>query len=328
MPTLKYWNGTGFVSVYGIGGGTFTSVAPGYAPASGGGTVNYLRADGTWAPINAANVPGISAFSQTVLDDTSATAWKDTLGLNALTAGTKITLPTPSGGSQPINVNMAAGVAGAQTWNGGLNDGDQLTINASTGAANGELELNSAAMDFNASGAFTLDAITITMFAAFGSNINNLTISQPTGDEAGTATPTPVQIITSGMTNDDVAEATRPSKTTTTDATIKTIQTIAAAAIPNDAVTTIEARVTAHRTGGASGTAGDSAFYLIYATFKDVGGTVTQVGTPTPTVTHESVAGWDAIIDTSGTNIRVRVTGAATTNISWGCITRMYSMGT
>lgn len=29
--------------------GTFTSAAPGIVPASGGGTVNFLRADGTWA---------------------------------------------------------------------------------------------------------------------------------------------------------------------------------------------------------------------------------------------------------------------------------------
>ena len=29
--------------------GTFTSGASGFAPASGGGTVNFLRADGTWA---------------------------------------------------------------------------------------------------------------------------------------------------------------------------------------------------------------------------------------------------------------------------------------
>lgn len=31
--------------------GNFTSVLAGHAPASGGGTVNYLRADATWAPI-------------------------------------------------------------------------------------------------------------------------------------------------------------------------------------------------------------------------------------------------------------------------------------
>ena len=45
---------------------TFTSVSPGFAPASGGGTSNYLRADGSWnAPIAAISI-GSNITSSTV----------------------------------------------------------------------------------------------------------------------------------------------------------------------------------------------------------------------------------------------------------------------
>lgn len=43
------------------------------------------------------------------------------------------------------------------------------------------------------------------------------------------------------------------------------------------------------------------------------------IGTVQTPYTDESSAGWDATIDASGNDIRVRVTGAAGVNISWVC---------
>jgi hypothetical protein len=48
--TLYLHNGSTAGGVaYGSGGGLFDDVTDGTVPASGGGTSNFLRADGTWA---------------------------------------------------------------------------------------------------------------------------------------------------------------------------------------------------------------------------------------------------------------------------------------
>jgi hypothetical protein len=61
----------------------------------------------------------------------------------------------------------------------------------------------------------------------------------------------------------------------------------------------------------------EQAFYVRSALFKNDGGTLALVGSITSLVTIESTAGWDVTLDASGTDIRVRVTGAAATVISW-----------
>lgn len=103
----------------------------------------------------------------------------------------------------------------------------------------------------------------------------------------------------------------------TTDATVTTLGAYGAlGAIPSAYV--LEATVAGYRYGGASGSADDSAGYKLYAIFKNSsGGTLTQVGSTTKTVLGEDQAAWDATIDASGTNMRVRVTGAANNNIRW-----------
>jgi hypothetical protein len=57
--------------------------------------------------------------------------------------------------------------------------------------------------------------------------------------------------------------------------------------------------------------------YKIIGTFKNDGGTLTLVGSVGAVYTAENTAGWAATLDVSGTNIRVRITGAASTRISW-----------
>lgn len=61
----------------------------------------------------------------------------------------------------------------------------------------------------------------------------------------------------------------------------------------------------------------EHAGYYRLATFFRDGGSATQVSTTTAAFTHESNAAMDCIIDASGNNVRVRVTGLASTNINW-----------
>lgn len=59
------------------------------------------------------------------------------------------------------------------------------------------------------------------------------------------------------------------------------------------------------------------ASYGRVATFRNDGGTLTQVGTTTSLWTHEDTGGWDVDFNVNGENIEIRVTGAASTNVSW-----------
>lgn len=61
----------------------------------------------------------------------------------------------------------------------------------------------------------------------------------------------------------------------------------------------------------------EQAAYIRHALFKNDGGTLALVGSITSVSTIESTGAWDVTLDASGTDIRVRVTGAAATNITW-----------
>lgn len=64
------------------------------------------------------------------------------------------------------------------------------------------------------------------------------------------------------------------------------------------------------------------------ACFKNNAGTLTLVGASRTVATdNESTAGWDCSIDASGTDIRVRVTGAAATAITWKVDLEVHEVG-
>lgn len=109
----------------------------------------------------------------------------------------------------------------------------------------------------------------------------------------------------------------------TTDATVTTLATIA---IASNTSYVVQAAVTARRTGGVAGAAGDSAGYVLAATFKNVAGTVTQVGATSVLHSAEDQAGWDCVFDVSGTNVRVRVTGAVDNNVSFSARYQVLSV--
>lgn len=130
---------------------------------------------------------------------------------------------------------------------------------------------------------------------------------------AAIAVDVDVLTVTSAATGDDPTTLTRQGRVTTTDATVTTINTIATT---SDTVITIEVVVRARRTGGTAGAAGDSAGYLGFATFKNIAGVVTAVGTFTLNAKEDQTT-WNVTVAISGTNILIQVTGAANNNITW-----------
>jgi hypothetical protein len=134
-----------------------------------------------------------------------------------------------------------------------------------------------------------------------------------------------VQKLTSVATNDDPTEEIRQYRVATTDATVTALATIAANASQSCYVV---AHVVARRTGGAAGTAEDAAAYYIRGLFKNNAGLALQVGATAFTIIGESNAAYDCDFAASSGNILLRVTGVASTNITWHATVYIYRVGT
>lgn len=117
----------------------------------------------------------------------------------------------------------------------------------------------------------------------------------------------------STATNDDPESTIYQNRIPTTNATQTTLHTFATA---TNTSYSCYFRVVGRRTGGAGGTAGDWADYEVKASVNNIAGTVT-VDAVTTTALWESQAGWDATVTVSGTNFLLRVTGAASNNVTW-----------
>ncbi|NHZ84986.1 MAG: hypothetical protein GWP19_03795 [Planctomycetia bacterium] len=97
------------------------------------------------------------------------------------------------------------------------------------------------------------------------------------------------------------------TKTTTTAA----IQTIDTVPIPTDKVVKISVDVSAKKDDLT-----EKGGFIKEAIFANNSGTVTKQGA-TGSLFHEAQAGWDVTFVISGTDVLIRVTGAAATNIDW-----------
>ncbi len=103
-----------------------------------------------------------------------------------------------------------------------------------------------------------------------------------------------------------------PVTVVTTNATVTTLDSFALATGQGVTVTwTVDATETALASGAG---------YIVSAKFKNTAGVVTQVGATTVTIIGEDVAGWDCTANLSAATIRLRVTGAAATNIRWSAV--------
>ncbi len=134
-----------------------------------------------------------------------------------------------------------------------------------------------------------------------------------------------VHRLVSTASNDDAAENVYQGKVTTTDGTVTTLLSLALLDNQNYVA---EAVVCVHRTGGVSGATNDGGGYVVRAVVKCTTSTAALIGSATTTTIGESTAGFDATIDTTGATLRVRVTGAATTNLAWTCTLRIWAVGT
>lgn len=285
----------------------------------------------------------LTSFARSILDDVDATAVKTTLGLLAFIDGARIhSVPDTGGGTLTVSVDMSEGVAGGDTWNGGSGNTDGLIINVNSGTKSGklqlnadgtgaaEIELNALLLDINASGNITIDGSGITIADAGALSITGLTTTigsifgigfsgPPTISGAAAAAVLPAlawQATAVGTTNDDPNFQLGFNRNATTNATPTGLSAIAT---QTDKFTTVFSLILGRRTGGSAGASGDAAFYGIAASFKNVAGTVTQVG-QTALWTHESQAGWDASWAASGTNIALSVTGAVNNNVTWWAV--------
>jgi hypothetical protein len=113
-------------------------------------------------------------------------------------------------------------------------------------------------------------------------------------------------------------------KTTTNDSTVTALQRVD---VPTGKSVFVEARVVARRTGGSSGSDGDSAGYIRAATFKNISGTVSLVGSVASIYTAEDQAGWDCGFAISGTQAVLVGTGANNNNITWESFVSFYEVG-
>lgn len=104
----------------------------------------------------------------------------------------------------------------------------------------------------------------------------------------------------------------QPENVQTTNATVTTIQTFA---LPSDTTTILTAVITAIKDDMTVGAA-----YVRTAAFRNNAGAVAQIGATQDGGTFEDDSAWDATVDFSGTSARVRVTGAAATNIRWSSV--------
>jgi hypothetical protein len=110
---------------------TFTSTLSGAAPASGGGTTNFLRADGAWtAPTSPSSAEGgtlvgnrgtttdvITASSSPILGNAGVTS--GSLGFRGTTSGTVTVQPQAAAGTYNFNLPTSAGSSGQPLLSGG-----------------------------------------------------------------------------------------------------------------------------------------------------------------------------------------------------------------
>lgn len=113
------------------------------------------------------------------------------------------------------------------------------------------------------------------------------------------------------------------SAVNTTDATVTAIQQIA---VQNNTTMMVTAYIVARRTGGSSGTAGDSAFYVLTGAYKNVNGAMTGIGAAS-LIGGEDQSPWNVGFSTNGQNIVITVLGAVANDITWNCTASTYVAG-
>lgn len=101
-------------------------------------------------------------------------------------------------------------------------------------------------------------------------------------------------------------------KMTTGDAVQTTIDSVT---LGSNTLTVWQVTVTAGK--NSAGSISDAAGFIVAGTFWNNGGTATQVGSTTPIHDGSGVTGWTVAFTVTGAKVRLRVTGASATSITW-----------
>jgi len=99
----------------------------------------------------------------------------------------------------------------------------------------------------------------------------------------------------------------------TTDATSTILATLP---VTLDASVLVNGFLVARRTGGVSGTNGDSAAFIMNTIAKNIGGVVTLLAQNASFSSQDQVS-WAATFSVSGSNVVLTVAGATGNNIDW-----------
>jgi hypothetical protein len=129
---------------------------------------------------------------------------------------------------------------------------------------------------------------------------------------------------TSGLTT-DITEYTYQVVGQTTNASATTI---ANWTLDTNTAYLVQARVVGRRTGGISGTTGNSAVYVVTCGVKRVASTAALIGSVNATVTCEDVAAWTATFAVDTNDLRLNVTGSANNNVLWHATITMQKVST
>jgi hypothetical protein len=113
------------------------------------------------------------------------------------------------------------------------------------------------------------------------------------------------------------------TKVLTTDATITSIIRVP---VPSGKTVMITAEIVARRTGGTAGANGDSAWYRLSGAYKNIGGVLTGIGTPS-LFGGEDQAAWNVGFSSNAQDALVTVVGAANNNITWEATVSTYEVG-
>lgn len=113
------------------------------------------------------------------------------------------------------------------------------------------------------------------------------------------------------------------TKTLTTDDAVTAVLRVP---VPDGHTVMIAANIVARRTGGTAGVNGDSAWYQLAGAYKNIGGVLTGIGTPTLTG-GEDVPAWNVGFSAGIGEAIVTCLGALATNITWQTTVSVYDVG-
>lgn len=295
-------------------------------PIAGGG-VNYVKLQGGTTPIIA------------VAGSTNA-------NLQIMAAGTGFIQLTGGTQGTVVSTKITIGVSTNMTYrttNGGSNISPEFIINpanpvtagnisahfdATNGlafsAGNGSNRIarafihvinlaNTAAAEAGDLGFYTQTGGSVAVLRATLSH-TGLSI---TGSTAGTS------VLSYTTTNTTAQGQTIQNRVTTTTAAVTTLQTFATV---TNSVHIYRCVVTAERTGGTSGTAGDSGGWSITGYFKNIAGIVTLLGVD-PATGFPDQGSWAVAFTISGTNVLLQVIPSANNNITWNVTAQVFTGG-